>query len=356
MMLNSAVILDSDLLSEENVKKYVLPLYGMEDADIYQIKLKDTEKQRAVYKVDYLDKSYCLKKIYFSEEDLLFVYSAIEWLYRRGINVPRLLPSKDNGRFVKANNMLFILTDWVEGTKCNYDNIQYVLDSSTNLARIHNAGEDFEPIDGSNMRQGFEDNYLLSYKHFNQLLQCSNMAFKYKDNFSKMFLRNFDNNLYLSKISTFVASGIDNDKLSKSLCHLDYVNKNLIFDAQNNVWVIDFDKCKLDYCIHDVSYFLRRLLKRDNTKWDLEVAVNCLNSYEKIHPLCLDEYKALFSYLSFPQKYWKLSRDYYNNINKCNKNSFAKLLERTCEKTEYQIQFTESFKKYIEEKFGEKMY
>ena len=46
------------------------------------IKFKDTEKQRAVYKIDYIDKSYCLKKVYYNEAELLFVYSAMEWLYR----------------------------------------------------------------------------------------------------------------------------------------------------------------------------------------------------------------------------------------------------------------------------------
>lgn len=350
-MPNLANAYNTDLLSEENVKKYVLPHYGMENADISQIKFKDTDKQRAVYKVDYYENSYCLKKVYFSPNELLFVYSATEWLYRYGINVPRILPTLNNGRYVCENDMLFIMTPWIEGTKCNYDNIQYLLDSSANLAKMHLVSEKFSPIEGSAKRTGFEDNYVLFSKHLSQLLQSSNLAFKYKDPFSKLFLQSFDSNLYLAKISSFVASTIDNNALSKSLCHLDYVNKNIIFDSQNKIWVIDFDKCKVDYCAHDISYFLRRLLKRDNTKWNLELAINCLNMYETVRPLNFNEYKAIFVYLAFPQKYWKISRDYYNNINKCNKNSFVKLLKRSVEKTDNQVQFIDEFKNYIEEKF-----
>jgi CotS family spore coat protein len=133
------------------------------------------------------------------------------------------------------------------------------------------------------------------------------------------------------------------------------VNKNIIFDGNNDIWIIDFDKCKIDYRVHDISYFLRRLLKRDNTKWDLELTINTLKLYEEIFPLNLDEYKAILVYLSFPQKFWKISRDYYNNISKCNKNSFITLLNKSCTKSDYQLQFIYGFIQYVESKFHTKL-
>lgn len=341
-----------NLLSEENVKKYVLPYYKLENSEVTQIKFKDTEKQRAVYKVVSEDSIYCLKKIYFSMEDLLFVYSAIEWLYRNNINVPRILPTKDRGRFVNYENMLFILTPWVNGEKCSYDNIQNVIDASVNLAKIHKCTHNFAPIAGSLQRTGFEDLYGTISKHFQQLLVSSNNAFKYGDKFSKMFLQHFDSNLTLAETAVKVSETINYDNLEKSLCHLDYVNKNIIFDELGKLWTIDFDKCRMDYRVHDISYFLRRLLKRDNTKWDLELTINCLKVYEDIYPLSLDEYKAIFVYLAFPQKFWKISRDYFNNINKCNKNSFLTLLTKTCNKSDYQLQFMNGLYTYIEQKFN----
>jgi CotS family spore coat protein len=344
-----------DLLSEENVKKCVLPHYDLINPEVTQVKFKDTDKQRAVYKVTSQDGCYCLKKIYFSLEDLLFVYSSVEWLYRSNINVPRILPTKDKGRFINYENMLFILTPWIEGEKCSYDNIQNVLDSSINLAKIHKCTINFKPIEGSNLRGGFEDLYTSLFKHFQQLLLCSNNAFKYGDKFSKTFLQYFDTNLTMAKISVDIASTIDSNNLVKCLCHLDYVNKNIIFDNSGDIWTIDFDKCKIDHRVHDISYFFRRLLKRDNTKWDLELAINCLKLYEKIYPLTLDEYKAILVYLAFPQKFWKISRDYYNNINKCNKNSFITLLSKTCAKADYQLQFIDGFINYVENKFKTKL-
>lgn len=49
------------------------------------------------------------KKVYYDESDLLFVYSAVEWFYRNGIRVPRILPACDGNRFVNYNNMFLYL-------------------------------------------------------------------------------------------------------------------------------------------------------------------------------------------------------------------------------------------------------
>ncbi|WML35606.1 CotS family spore coat protein [Clostridium sp. OS1-26] len=341
-----------DLLSEKNVKKYVLPHYNLNEAEISRIKFKDTDKQRAVYKIGYNDKSYCLKKVYFSKEDLLFVYSAIEWLFRNNIKVPKILSTNTNDRFVNYNNMLFILTPWIEGEKCNYDLKEHILLSINNLARMHKSCRKFTPIEGSTMRGSFDSINISISKHFHQLLSCSNLAFRYGDKFSKLFLQNFENNLFLAEIAAQVSSTINNNNLSKSLCHLDYVNKNIIFDDKKNTWVIDFDKCSTDYCTHDISYFLRRLLKRDSTNWDLDLTLNCINIYEKICPLTLDEYKYILAYLSFPQKFWKISKDYYNNIKKCNHNSFFYLLKKTVQRDTEHLNFVIDFGKHIENKFN----
>lgn len=348
---DSAKHLQYELLKEENIKQYILPHYGLENGTVSQIKFKDTDKQRAVYRIETPTNKFCLKKIYFDKPQLLFVYSAIEWLYRYEVNVPRILPTLRGGRFVEKNGMLFILTEWVNGDKCDYDNIENVMNSAANLAHLHKSGMKFQPILGSAERTGFDNIYDSTSKHFQDLLKCSNLSFKYKDRFSKIFLDSFDSNLLLASKALEISSSIDSNNLRKSLCHGDYVNKNIIFDRNNNVFVIDFDKCKMDYCCHDISYFLRRLLKRENTKWDFEIAVNALSLYDKTLSLSIDEYKYIIAYLAFPQKYWKLSKDYYNNINKCNKHSFQSLLIHATKKTEGQLEFINKLIYYTENLF-----
>ena len=271
-------------LSPEIIKQNVLPYYNLQNSKISIIKFKDTDKQRAVYRIDYKEKSYCLKKVYYNINDLLYVYSAIEWLYRNNIRVPKLLPTVDNNRFVSYQDMLFILTPWIKGEKCSFDNINHVILSVKKLSTIHSISRNFQPILGSSLKEGFDDYYISTLKHFQDLLQTSNEAFKYKDTFSRQFISSFDTNLRLAKISLDISNKIDNDKLSKSLCHGDYVNKNLIFPDDLDPWIIDFDKCKTDYCAKDLAYFMRRLLKRENTKWNIDLALSVLEAYNESSP------------------------------------------------------------------------
>lgn len=348
-MSNLATNIEESIFSIDNIIANILPYYNLQDAQVSMVKFKDTDKQRAVYKIDLNNESFCLKKVYFPEDELLYVYSALEWLHRNGINVPNLLPTVNKGRYVEYDNMLFILTPWIDGIKCDFDNLNHLIISSIRLAEIHKTSINFTPIVGSAVRESFDDIYISTLKHFEQLLETSNLAFQYKDKFSREFVDKFDKNLELGKIALEVSSTIDINDLSTSLCHGDYVNKNIIFTENEDIWLIDFDKCKNDYCAHDLSYFLRRLLKRDNTKWDIELAISIIKAYNSHKTLTPSDLKYVVSYICFPQKYWKISRDYYKNIRKCNKNSFLTLLNKANSKIDYQLEFSNTIVKRMEE-------
>ena len=331
--------LKDELLPLDEIKNKILPYYNLEKASVVNIKFKDTEKQRAVYRVDLNNRSFCLKKVYYNEENLLYVYSAMEWCYINGIDVPKLLPTIQGSRYVLYKEMLFILTPWLDGEKCDFDNLDHVLLSSKTLGRLHRNSRNFRAIEGSCQREGFEDYSESIEKHFNQLLVSINNAHKYNDRFSKLFLDNIDDNLELAKLSFEISSSIDSNELSRSLCHGDYVNKNILING-DKISLIDFDKCKQDYCAKDISYFLRRLLKRENTNWQINLTINILDAYREENPLTDSDLKYIIAYIAFPQKYWKLSRDYYKNIRRCNKNSFISLLEKGLNKSKNQLDFT----------------
>ncbi|CAI3554442.1 CotS family spore coat protein [Clostridium neonatale] len=339
-------------LSPEIIKQKVLPFYNLKNAKVSMVKFKDSDKQRAVYKITNDEKNYCLKKVYYNKNDLLYVYSAIEWLYQNNINVPKLLPTVNNGRFISHDNMLFILTPWIEGEKCSFDNNNHVSLSIKTLANIHSVSKNFYPINNNSSKIGFDDYYISTLKHFQDLLKSSNDAFKYKDSFSKNFLDNFDVNIKLAKISLYMSRNIDKELLSTALCHGDYVNKNIIFTDSNNVWIIDFDKCKEDYCARDLSYFMRRILKRENTNWDSDLAISILKDYTSIKSLSSSDLKYIVSYICFPQKYWKISRDYYRNIKRCNKLAFKRLLSTATLKSKNQYKFALEVINKVENEFN----
>ncbi len=350
-MSNNKKSISGNLINVDFIKKDILPLYNLMDSEVSMIKFKDTDKQRVVFKVTTSTSTYCLKKVYYDESNLLFVYSAMEWLYRYNVMVPKLLPCTNGGRFIVYNNMLFILTPWVNGVKCDFDNITHRKLSAKTLAKLHKTTYSFKPIEGSTRRVGLDDYHITVSKHFNEILNCANLADSYKDKFSKIFLNNLEYNLELAKLSLELSSSIDISSLNTSLCHGDYVNKNILID-DDLVWVIDFDKCKIDYCAHDIAYFLRRLLKRPDTNWNIDITIDFLDNYISFNELSDSDFKYILAYLAFPQKFWKISRDYYKNIKKCNKNSFIMLFTKGLERSYNQLQYINKMITILETRYN----
>lgn len=323
------------LITEEELNKNIISKYDLLYSNSIPIKFKNTEKQRAVYKVISGDKNYCLKKIYFSKEDLYFVYSAIEWLFRWNINVPRILPTKDRSKYVEYKNMLFILTPWIEGSKFNYDlnDISY---ASLILGKMHKFATNFYPIEGSSYRfrdENIKNNVNKKIKH---LTDTCNLAFKKMDEFSKLFLKHFDSYYNCAKIASFISESLNPNNLKISLCHSDYVSKNIIVDEKDELWIIDFDKCTIGYSIHDLCYFLKRILRRTNTNWDEDIAIKSIYSYSINNQLNIDELKYLLIYLSLPNKFLKISREYFSKQNP-DKKFYIQEIFRCIEKDKKQL-------------------
>lgn len=343
----------------DEIEKNVLSQYNFKVISINNIKFKDTEKQRAVYSIETDKGSKCLKKIFYNESNLLFIYSVIEWLNVKGVNCPRLLSTKKGLKYVNYNGNIFIVTDWIDGRKCNYDDINDVLIAAQTLGKIHKSSKNFKPIEGSYNRRASTDYYTSFSKHFTQLLELSNKAFTIKDSFSKVYLDNFDYNLQKARESLYLLSQINFSKLigdevsNEAICHLDYVNKNLIFTPENKIFVIDFDNTQIDMPIHDIANFLRRIMRRKNTCWDFDIFKSAIESYELVRPLSYQEHIAILSILMFPQKFWKISRDYYKNRNKCNHESFINILKKHTHQQKYHEIFCSNVQEYIEEKFKE---
>ena len=63
--------------------------------------------------------------------------------------------------------------------------------------------------------------------------------------------------------------------------------------------------------------------------------------------LSSDDLKYIVSYICFPQKYWKISKDYYKNRKKCNKKAFYELLKKNNKKVKYQLKFSKAILNYF---------
>ncbi len=134
----------------------------------------------------------------------------------------------------------------------------------------------------------------------------------------------------------------------KSFCHHDYTYHNIIIDNNNSVHVIDFDYCKKEIRAYDISLFMIKVLKRMD--WNIEYANLILDAYNEVSPLRQDEYKVLFAFLLFPQRFWRLANRYYYNEVNWAQTTFNNKIEGLIEEQDKYNNFIEEFKKVYEQK------
>lgn len=333
---------------------YILYNFNINDFTLHKIKEKNSKKARIVYKVESNNDFFCLKQTYFDEKELLFIYSYLEWLNVYNIKVPYLIKSKQKKPFVNENNKIFILTNWIEGNKLNYDNFHECILSVNFLSKIHNISKNIIFIKDSskkiayiNLNKRYSKNILILHKLYNK-------AKIINDDFSKIFIIYFNNFIKLANFSKYISNIINFKNLQVSMCHGDYVNKNIIIN-KNTVIPIDFDNASINFSIYDLSYFLRRYLRRTNSKWNFYNAKTLISYYSKNNFIFLDEYLYLLSYLSFPQKFFRIGKFYFSNIENLSqyeKNIQVHFLNKTCSSFYDHFQFSILFKDYIQSLFN----
>ena len=74
---------------------------------------------------------------------------------------------------------------------------------------------------------------------------------------------------------------------------------------------MNFEKFHRDIQVEDLYYFLRKVMEKSG--WKLRLGDGMLNAYSAIHPLTRSETEYLKIRLIYPEKFWKISNQYYNH-------------------------------------------
>ena len=83
------------------------------------------------------------------------------------------------------------------------------------------------------------------------------------------------------------------------------IKEFIVLNDNMDVHVIDFDYCKRELRTFDISNFMIKVLKR--VEWSMDFATAIIDSYNSVSALKPEEYKVLYVFLLFPQRYWRLA-------------------------------------------------
>ena len=317
----------------------------------FGIKIESLKPNKGVYFLRTNAGFKCLKKINYGVQKLMFVYGAKEYLIANGFrNVDKYDLNIDSMPYALVNEDIYTLSEWIEGRELNYENKEELRLSAMNLANLHNASRGYEPPENSKLKTDLGRWSYLMQKRINSFEKMKDMARKrsVKTQFDFDYAKcvNFFTDLGKKAMKVLAESKYDDicraTEEEKLFCHHDYTHHNIIIDNENNYNIIDFDYCKREVRAYDISSFIIKICKRMD--WDIEYAKVIIDAYNEVNCLEEEEYKVLFAFLLFPQRFWRLSnRYYYNEVNWSQVTYINKLNALTEESTKY-LEFLEKFK------------
>jgi spore coat protein I len=320
--------------------------------DHWGLELYRFEKVRDVYKV-YTKKG--LKNLKLSPlvpARILFVHQAISHLNQRGFTkMTPLIPTKNGETSVFDQNFAYSLFDWIEGRQCDYQNKTELTDSMKVLADFHQKSNDFTPPMQSNMR----DHLGKCLKHFEEryqdLLRFRELAHRLpKDQFAVSYLDNVESYLPMAAEAIAKMKKSDYNKLveqariRKPFCHGDPAARNFILTPANEVFMIDFDSCRLDLPIMDVIKFTRRVMKK--YRWQYPVAKLIIDSYQEVSPLTSSELTVMKAVFFFPQKFWRLAIRYFDQHAAYGPERLLRKFQKFVRNKDHLVQFQQQFENY----------
>ncbi len=317
----------------------------------FDIKIENIKPNRGVYLLKTDKGIKCLKKINYGTQKLLFVYGAKEHLIKSGFsNVDKYCLNIEENPYALVNEDIYTLSEWIDGRECDFRSKEDLIKAAKCLAHMHIASEGYEPPENSKLKTDLGRWPNLMEKRIKSLDKMRDMGRKKggKSKFDLNYTKTIQFYKNLGKRAMNVMADSDYMNLcrvaeeEKIFCHHDFTYHNIIMDKEDRVNVIDFDYCKREIRSYDISAFMIKVLKR--VDWNMEFAELIIDSYNEISPLKEEEYRILFAFLLFPQRFWRLANRYYYNEVNWPLNTFNNKMEELISEQEKYTNFIDQFK------------
>ncbi|WP_461207378.1 CotS family spore coat protein [Clostridium sp. DL1XJH146] len=323
----------------------------------FDIRIESIKPQKGVYLLKTNKGDKCLKRINYGVQKLYFVYAAKEHLIENGFTfIDRYDLNIEEEPFAFVNEDIYTLSRWIQGRESDFYNDEDLVGAAKNLAKMSIASRGYDPPENSKLKTDLGRWPHLMDKRVAALDKMRNMSRKRhrKCDFDFAYLQHMN---YYKKYGVRALNVLKDSKYKeiceeteneKSFCHHDYTYHNIIIDEDSNFNVIDFDYCKRELKIYDISNYMVKVLKRRD--WDIKYAKLILENYNKINPIKEEEYRILFAFLLFPQRFWRLANRFYYNEVSWGTKSLTRRLDLIIDEQEKYDKFIDDFKKEYEQK------
>ncbi len=325
----------------------------------YEIEVLRTWKGRGAILCESDKGLLILKKYTGPSEKIIFQDTLLSSIKEQGFQLVESIVKTKDGEFIvyDQDRTPYILKTYFSGRECNVRDENECIQAVKTLARLHNVmiipneneiNEEYEePVYKIDKEYEKHNKELRKVRKFlrdkSQKTNFEIYLLKYYDYFLNIALQVTEElNMYLDELSS------SEDKICYNICHGDYQYHNIIVtndegvDPEDNMAIINFEKCMEDNPMKDLYLFMRKLLEKNN--WSQELGFSLLEAYSEERELTAEDYTHLYYRFIYPEKFWKIANFYYNSGKAWIPGRNLEKLEKLLEQEQEKVKFLEKYK------------
>lgn len=223
------------------------------------------------------------------------------------------------GTYLVSDSMgnRYLMRDWYRGEECSLQNMDHIRRASRTLSKLHQAMEDTQQVFSDDSWE--ENNIIRIYeKHTREMKRLYSyiLGKKQKNDFEISWMSVFPSfyeeaQKALERLTQSAYPALwQKEKEQRCFQHNNYTYHNILI-LRDGEAVTEFQKAKPGLQLWDLYMFLRKSLEKN--AWDAKLADEIMKSYDASGGLAKEQIDLLEIFLSYPEKFWKLSNYYYNS-------------------------------------------
>lgn len=262
-----------------------------------------------------------LGNISYSEGKVRFEQKIKEFAGMQGFSaLDFYVPNREQQFLVSGPyNETFVMRNWFFGEECNVKCREEVLLAVKTLARLHTCM--------ANVPLTEEEKAFCRQPKLTETMEKRNKELrrvrtyirskKQKSLFEQKFLSQFEFQFALAEQA---ATRLDKEAYDRyyeaklgegSMLHGSFTHHSVLVLSKESMAVTGFEKAMAGIQIFDLHLLFRKMMEK--WEWNTALGAEMLSAYDHIRPIPQEEYRLLYILLSYPEKFWKVANQYYNN-------------------------------------------
>ena len=315
----------------------------------YDVRILSTFRSRGTFQCETDQGLALLKEYHHSLHRLALEYEWKEKLAEAGFTLTdRYFLSREDSLVVYDRyHTPFVLKHYFSGRECDLTSREDVRTACANLARLHSVSSrvpapPFAEAAAKPVGQIFSRrNHAL--KNIRKFISRVN----HKKDFELLYMQYFP--LYYAEaeraLTALQEQFPEGVRTATGVCHGAYHQHNILMLPDGSAATIGFESICFQPFLMDLYLFLRKTMEKNH--YDFRFFEDGISGYGRYMSLGGEDLCFLYYLFLYPEKFWKISNQYYNRRKSWQSPKMCEKLERIAAQNKERLHFLEQFSRYL---------